>query len=308
MRIIQIDVNKPIKVDIPLCACIGYFDGLHKGHKELIDKTIELSKKFNCEPALITFDPDPWVTIKNLTSVKHITTMKQRINLIVKFGIRTIIILKFTKEMSDLTHEEFSNKILGSLNIKAIVCGFDFRYGQNGQGDIETLKNTSNFEVHVIDSVNEDGQKISSTRISNELKHGSIEKVNSLLGYNYEIQGIVIHGRNKGSTIGFPTANIEVEQEYYIPRQGVYACFIKVENKWHQAMVNIGFNPTFNSVDKVSVEAHILDFNKDIYGKRVTLEFVKFLREEQKFNNIDNLKLQLDQDIFSTRKALTNLK
>ena len=115
--------------------------------------------------------------------------MKQRINLIVKFGIRTIIILKFTKEMSDLTHEEFSNKILGSLNIKAIVCGFDFRYGQNGQGDIETLKNTSNFEVHVIDSVNEDGQKISSTRISNELKHGSIEKVNSLLGYNYEIQG-----------------------------------------------------------------------------------------------------------------------
>lgn len=304
MRIIQIDVNKPIKIDRPIVACIGYFDGLHIGHQALINKTKEISKEKNLETALITFDPDPWVTLKGLDNVKHLTTMKQRINLAVHHGIRNIIILKFTKEMANLSFEDFSEKILGQCNIKNLVCGFDFKYGKNGEGNSLTLKASGLFDVTIIDSVNFNGEKISTTRIIECLNNGDIELANKLLGYNYEIQGKIIKGNQKGSKIGFPTANIQSETEYYLPKNGVYACYLKVLNKKYKAMVNIGHNPTFNFVKNISIEAHIIDFNHDIYGCNVSLEFVKFLRDEKKFNNIDNLILQLEQDLFNTKRIL----
>ena len=304
MRIIQIDVNKPIKIDRPIVACIGYFDGLHIGHQALINKTKEISKEKNLETALITFDPDPWVTLKGLDNVKHLTTMKQRINLAVHHGIRNIIILKFTKEMANLSFEDFTEKILGQCNIKNLVCGFDFRYGRNGEGNSLTLKASGLFDVTIIDSVNFENEKISTTRIIECLGIGNIELANKLLGYNYEIQGKIIKGNQKGSKIGFPTANIQSETEYYLPKNGVYACYLKVFNKKYKAMVNIGHNPTFNFVKNISIEAHIIDFNHDIYGCNVSLEFVKFLRDEKKFNNIDNLILQLEQDLFNTKRIL----
>ncbi len=304
MRIVQIDINKPIRIDRPMVACIGYFDGLHLGHKALIDKTKEISLKDNLDTALITFDPDPWVTIKNLKFVKHLTTMKQRINLAVQHGIKNIIILKFSKEMANLTYEEFNRFILAKCNIKTMVCGFDFHYGKNGIGNIDTLIQANLFKVEVIESVNYNHEKISTTRIIKALKDGNIELANKLLGYNYEILGKIVKGNQKGSKIGFPTANIACEAEYYLPRQGVYACYVKVMNKKYKAMVNIGHNPTFNYVDIVSVEAHLIDFNHDIYGCNISLEFVKFLRLEKKFNNIDNLILQLEQDLYNTKRIL----
>ena len=308
MRIIQIDVDKPIKIDKPMCACIGYFDGIHIGHQTLINKTIEMSKIYSCEAALITFDPDPWVTIKGLKDVKHLTTMKQRINLAVKYGIRNIIILKFTKKMANLDFEVFEDEVLMKCNLKALVCGFDFRYGKNGEGNSLTLKASGKFDVEIIDSVNEDNEKISTTRIVKDLESGNVEKANQLLGYNYEIQGKIIHGRGQGKKIGFPTANIEPEKEYYLPKVGVYSAYIRIDNKWFKAMVNIGYNPTFNQVSHVSVEAHILDFNKNIYGKNISLEFVKYLRDEIKFNSVNNLILQMDQDLLSVRKSLKEHK
>ncbi|MGB4613501.1 MAG: bifunctional riboflavin kinase/FAD synthetase [Erysipelotrichaceae bacterium] len=308
MRIIQIELGRPIRIDKPLCACIGYFDGIHLGHQALINKTLELSKIHNCDAALITFDPDPRVTVTGIKNIKHLTTMKQRINLAVKYGIRNIIILKFSKEMANLDYEVFEDEILVKCNLIALVCGFDFRYGKNGEGNSLTLKASGKFEVEIIDSVNENNEKISTTRILSELQKGKIEKANKLLGYYYEIQGRIIEGRGKGKTIGFPTANIEPEDEYYLPKQGVYSAYIRLDNIWYKAMVNIGHNPTFNEVDEISLEAHILDFNKDIYGKNISLQFVNYLRDEIKFNSVENLKLQLDQDLMTVRKTLDNYK
>lgn len=306
MRIIQIDINKDIRIDKPIAACIGYFDGLHIGHKALIDKTLDLARQYNLEPSLITFDPDPWVTIKDLVDVKHLTTMKQRINLAAKFGIKNIIILKFTKAMANLSFQDFEEKILGKCNINQLVCGFDFHYGRNGEGNSLTLKACGIFDVEIIDSINYDNEKISTTRIAKILADGNIKLANALLGYNYEIQGKIIKGNQKGSTIGFPTANILPEFEYFLPKTGVYACFINIQGKKYKSMVNIGHNPTFNYVKNLSIEAHIVDFNSEIYGMNVSLEFIEFLREERKFNNIDNLILQLEQDLFNTKRILNN--
>ena len=290
---------------------LGTFDGVHVGHIKIIERLLNASSDDE-QSLVLTFFPHPRMVLQEESDIKLLNTIEERTKLLEKAGLQNLIIHPFDQAFSRLSAEEFVKNILVDIfNIKKIIIGHDHRFGRNRTANIDDLilfGKEYGFEVEQISAQEIDEVSISSTKIRNALNEGKIALANEYLGYNYLFSGTVIHGKKLGRTIGFPTANIEVEQEYYIPRQGVYACFIKVENKWHQAMVNIGFNPTFNSVDKVSVEAHILDFNKDIYGKRVTLEFVKFLREEQKFNNIDNLKLQLDQDIFSTRKALTNLK
>lgn len=296
MRIITIGVNSSSRPHTPLCACIGYFDGMHLGHQKLIQKTLELSEKYQCESALITFDPDPWVTLKGLNSIQHITTMRQRMNLAVHFGIENIVILKFTQEMSQLSPEDFVTRILGKLNLNGLVCGFDFRYGFEGRGDCELLKEQMDCEVQVVEAVTDNQGKISSTRISAALRKGELHKVNAMLGYPYFIEGTVIHGNHKGTGMGFPTANVRYSQENILPRGGVYAGFAIVDGKQYKAMINIGHNPTLNYRQIISVEAHLIGLNSMIYGKYIRLYPLYYLRSEMRFKNKDNLCMQLYQD------------
>lgn len=306
MKITSFSLNDNFKLDKPIAACIGYFDGLHLGHKALIDKTIEYAKKNNCESALITFCPDPWITIKGIKDVKHLSTMKQREVLLEKMGIEHLIIIEFTQEVASLPHDEFVKNILIPFDIKALICGFDFHYGYKGIGSAATLNSDSEgkFETFIIDSIDEESSKISSSRITNYIEEGHIEHANLLLGYAYTIEGLVIHGKNKGKAIGFPTANILVDNELIIPRTGVYAGYINVKNQEYKAIINIGHNPTFNFNDSLSVEVNIIHFNEDIYGESVTVKFMNRLRDEKKFDTIQQLIEQLNLDAMNAIKLL----
>ena len=304
MRIIKIGLDSIRCCPVPVAACIGYFDGMHRGHQALIRKTLEYAGKYCCESALITFDPDPWVRVRKDTEIRHITTMQQRIELAAGFGIRNIIILDFTDEMAALTPEEFHEKILGRCSLKALVCGFDFHYGYRGSGSSETLKEAGGFEVAVVDAVTEGGIKISSTRICELIGRGEIEEAEKLLGFPFEMAGKVIRGKGIGRQMGFPTANIQVPEEYILPRPGVYAGFVTVKGKQYKAMINLGHNPTINYTVILSLEAHLLDFSEDIYGERVIVRFVSFMREETRFMNQTNLIMQLELDEKNVRKIL----
>lgn len=298
MKIIKIVVGEQLVPQEMTCACIGYFDGLHKGHMALINTTIEESKKHGCKSALITFMPDPWITIKDEEDIPHLTPFEKRCDMIFSKGIDIIYLLMFTKEMSEYSYTRFVKELLLQINLKTLVCGFDFHYGQYGKGDIHTLRNdaSNHFDVIVIESVNENGQKISSTQICHFLSEGNIELVNTYLGYIFNTIGVVVQGRQKGRLIGFPTANIQHNKEQLLPKTGVYGCYITIDNKRYRTMVNVGHNPTFNYVSSKSVEAYIVDFNLDIYGKEVMLEWIFRLRDECKFNHIDELIEQLHRD------------
>ena len=296
MRIITIGINTSLVYKVGMCACIGYFDGMHLGHQKLIEKTISMAKEKHCESALITFDPDPWVTIKNQKDVHHISTFRERINQAVGLGIENIVILQFDKAMSMLTPDQFLHDILGRLNLQGIVCGFDFHYGAKGAGNAETLQKTAGFEVIVVDAVNDEKGKISSTRITKCIEEGKMEEATAMMGRMFEMEGIVIHGRNKGTSMGFPTANIQYSREYLIPKIGVYASYVQVGTEKYRAMVNVGHNPTMNYTDNISIEAHLFNCHKDLYGKHVVVFFVSYIREEKKFRSRENLIMQLEQD------------
>lgn len=304
MRIERIQYPQVRKIPVPMVACIGYFDGMHLGHQALIKKTIEVAKELDVESALITFDPDPWVTLKNLENVKHITPLNQRTNLAVKMGIDNIIILSFTKEMANLSAQSFLNDILMKCNLKALVCGFDFHYGKNGEGDVHRLKKDASFDVYEIASVDEGGEKISSTRITKCIEEGDMELAERLLGYPFEIIGYVRHGKHQGVTIGFPTANIAYSDEFLLPKPGVYAGYAFVNGAKYMCMINIGHNPTFNYSQELSMEAHLIDFKGNLYDRRIRIQFKKYIREEKKFQFVGNLIMQLEQDRFAIRKYL----
>ncbi len=304
MRVINISCERRNTRRIPLCACIGYFDGMHRGHQALIRETVAMAKRNHCESALITFDPDPWVTLHDLTDVKHITTMRQRMNMAVELGIDNIVVLHFSKQMAAMPPEAFVSDILGQLDLKGIVCGFDFHYGAKGAGNCETLRKQASFEVAVVDAVEDEEGKISSTRISKLVEEGRMEEANELLGYEYQMEGIVIHGRHKGTSMGFPTANIRYSPEYIMPLTGVYAGYARIGNRKVRAMINIGHNPTLNYSENLSVEAHLIDFRGDLYGRMITLHLIRHLRPEMKFKNRSNLIMQLDQDLRDTGKIL----
>ena len=306
MNIYRINATEINIINKSLVCCIGFFDGLHLGHQELITNTIRLANKLNVESALITFEPDPWVITKGLPidQVQHINDLNVKLELLNKFGINNLIILEFDQIMSHLTSEQFTKVLYDNIDIKGLVYGFDFHYGYKGSGNHNTLK----LQVHSdtilkqITSIDDDIGKISSSRISSLLIEGSVKKVNKLLGYKYYIKGKVICGNAKGRTIGFPTANVEYSKELLLPKIGVYIGYVKYLNNYYKAIINIGNNPTFNYVNKVSLETYILDFNKDIYDEIIDIIFVDYLRDETKFSSIFELKNQLNIDSNKARE------
>ena len=301
MKIHTCTMQSSALIEAPVVACIGYFDGLHKGHMALVENTIAKAKKLNAESVLITFDPDPWVIIKQVVDVQHLTTMKQRQKLAEKAGLDHFVVLEFTKEMSSLTESQFVELLCRNLNLKAMICGFDFHYGLRGSGDAKTLA-THGFEVVCVESVNDEKGKISSTRICECIDEGDMEQAAELLGYSYTIEGEVVHGNAQGTGIGFPTANIMADSEFIIPARGVYVGSVELEGSSYPAMINIGYNPTFNKRRLLSMEAHLLDFHQDIYGCRVAVAFHRMIRSEKRFNSIDELIAQLKQDVEVTRE------
>lgn len=277
---------------------IGNFDGLHKGHQVLIKKAVESAKKRNIESIVFTFENHP-ANYFAKTPIKHVITNEEKIKRLKDFGVDYVISIPFDEYMTKISAFEFVKGILlDKLGAKKIIVGHDFTFAKNKEGDTKLLKKLSDeygFEVEVIMPIKVNDIRVSSTYIRNLVAQGSVCSVKEYLGYNCEIKGNVIKCKQLGRTIGFPTANIEVDKDTLIPKNGIYATRVHIGEKVYYGATNIGYNPTVNG-EKLSIETNILEFNDDIYGKDIKIEFLERIRDEKKFSSLDDLKGQLKKD------------
>jgi len=292
---------------------IGTFDGLHKGHQAILDKLKQLAGEINGESVVFTFYPHPRVvTSPDESSLRLLTTKEEKIQLFEKFGIDHLIIYPFDKTFSELSYSDFVKEILvEKIHTKCLVIGYDHKFGKNREGGFEYLQNCAtryNFRVEKMDALSVENDNISSTKIRAALQAGEIIKANHYFGHEFTLHGTVVGGKQLGRKLGFPTANIEASDKYkIIPGYGVYAVTVEIEGKTYKGMLNIGTRPTFNNnADNRSIEVNIFDFSDAIYGKKITLNFVDKIRDEQKFDGIDALVEQLKKDKIKALDILLN--
>lgn len=281
---------------------IGTFDGVHLGHQKIIEQLNLEADKIGGESVLLTFDPHPRIVLfPENHGVKLIQTLDEKFQVLKKSNLKNVVLLPFTKEFSELSAIDFVEQILvGCLKAKKVVIGYDHQFGHNREGNIQFLKDVSEkygFEVLEISAKSIDEINISSTKIRDSLLRGDVETAKLFLSRPYEISGAVVKGNQLGRTLGFPTANIEVDSDLkLIPMNGVYAVRVKINDELYFGVMNIGNNPTVNSSNHKCLEVYIFDFNKEIYGNSITLFFDKYLRNEQKFANLDELKKAISND------------
>jgi len=279
----------------------GTFDGVHFGHKIIIDRLKEIANNQNGETVLLTFSPHPrMVLFPDDHNLQLINTLDEKIKLLEQAGIDHLIIHPFTKAFSRTTSMQFVRDIIvNELNTHKLVIGYNHHFGRNREGSFEHLKEYAplyGFEVEEISAQLIDDVSISSTKIRQALLSGDVSKAADYLGYNYTLQGQVIEGQQIGRTLGFPTANLKVlDGSKLIPKDGVYAVHVEVKRQTFKGMMNIGNNPSLIS-KKHSLEVHIFDFDSDIYDEQIEVRFIKHIREEISFDNLDALKIQLEQD------------
>lgn len=307
MKIIKLTLTKWPEEIIPSCACIGYFDGVHLGHRALLDKTLDLAKKQGCPASIISFYPDPY-TVVNGRQRQHIQSFSQRLLLLEKMGMDIAYVIFFDQETAALSPQDFSRLFLERLQLKALVCGFDFHYGFHGQGDVFSLQQELQgiFPVYKIAEVRDTEGKISSSRIRSYITQGNIQQANACLGYPYFVCGRVVSGRRNGRKMGYPTANIAYSSEQLLPDYGVYSAFVMWEGKRYKAMVNYGKNPTVAGNLAATLEIHILDFCADLYDRELCIYFLRRLRPEMKFRNLLELSEQLRKDEMEVRQEEEN--
>jgi riboflavin kinase / FMN adenylyltransferase len=291
---------------------IGTFDGVHIGHRKIIDRLKEISSEINGESVVFTFHPHPrQIVSAEENSLRLINTLTEKIDLLRDTKIDHLIIYPFTTGFSEMSYIEFVEEVLvKQMQVACLVVGYDHHYGSMRKGDYEYLKKCSveyNFRIERLDVLLVDEVNVSSTHIRRALEAGNITLANSYLGYRYELHGIVVEGRRLGRKIGFPTANIEAtEITKLIPGYGVYAVFVKVRGQIYQGMLNIGTRPTFTqNADARSIEVNIFDFDDSIYQEGITLFFIDKIRNEQKFPSKEALVDQLFQDKLTTLKILS---
>jgi riboflavin kinase/FMN adenylyltransferase len=279
---------------------IGTFDGVHIGHQKIIEELVTTAKKENCNSVLLTFFPHPRMVLQKDNSIKLINTIDERIEILKKTGLDYLIIHPFDTEFSRLSALDFVRDILvNHLHTFQLVIGYDHRFGRNREGDFEQLEEYSemyDFSVQEIPAQDINAISVSSTKVRNALAEGEIKKVTKYLGHAFSITGAVVKGERLGNTIGYPTANLEVKESYkLIPKKGAYLVRSKINGMYVHGMMNIGVRPTVNGVHQ-TIETHFFDFDTDLYGQKIQIELISFLRDEQKFESVDALKHQLAAD------------
>ncbi|MDH5366978.1 MAG: bifunctional riboflavin kinase/FAD synthetase [Cyclobacteriaceae bacterium] len=280
----------------------GTFDGVHFGHQKILKRVIEAAKRDNGESVVITFWPHPRIVLfpNHGDGLKLLNTFDEKAKLIAQQGIDHLVSIAFTKEFSQLTSQQFIQQILiDKIGTKRLIIGYDHKFGRNREGSFEHLKTNSlsyGFEVEEIPRQDLEDVGVSSTIIRKNLEEGKVEVSNNYLGHRFSVSGKVIKGNQLGRTIGYPTANIQLGDTYkLIPADGVYAAYVSINEKEYQAMVNIGYRPTVDG-QMHTIEANIFHFSEDIYEKEIEIHFIKMLRKEIKFDNMDELKAQLSKD------------
>lgn len=275
------------------------FDGVHLGHKCIIDELKKVGSAHHLETAVLTFWPHPRFVFNPNEDLKLLNTLDEKTLLMEKYGINNLFLKEFDDEFRNLTGEEFVRQILiEKLNVKYLIIGYDHSFGKNKSGNFELLQKLSkelDFEVEQMEAINIHENNISSTKIRNALLAGNILGANEMLGYSYSVSGTVVHGKKLGRTIGYPTANIETENIKLLPKKGAYIVEVFVDNQQYKGMLSVGTNPTVNG-EKLTVEVYILDFEGDIYDEKITVKFRDFLHEEIKFEGLEKLIERLDED------------
>lgn len=279
----------------------GTFDGVHLGHQKILQILQQTAQEREGESVIITFFPHPRMVLYNDSQqLKLINTLDEKINLLEQYGVNHLIIIPFTREFSELSSHQFIQQILvDSIGAKTLIMGYDHRFGRNREGSFEYLQSNSaifGFDIVEIPRVDIENNTTSSTAIRTALQKGEVSLAQKLLGRPYSISGKVVKGRQLGRTIGFPTANIYVQEHYkLIPADGVYAVYVLHNHKRYGGVINIGFRPTVEGKER-SLEVHIFDFDRDIYGETLQIELIEHLRPEMKFDNLEALKAQISAD------------
>lgn len=280
---------------------IGTFDGVHKGHREIISRVIEESEMSGLESCVVTFEPHPRTVVSKDFRLEILTTLDEKTGILESLGVDKFWIINFTKEFSSKSYDEFIMEYLvKGTNAKKIVIGYDHKFGKNRDGNVkklEALGKENGFEVIEMSAVKNNSEEISSTKIRSAIAEGLIDKANNYLGRYYSISGTVVKGAQRGRTLGYPTANISPDDaNKIVPKTGVYFTRCNIEGTEYFGMTNIGLRPTFHDVTELIIEVNIFNFNKEIYGKNLKIEFIERIREEIKFNSVDSLIGQIAKD------------
>ncbi len=292
------------------CVTIGNFDGVHLGHHMLFSEVVGRAYREKGESVAITFEPHPLKVLKPEIGIKFISTYEQKMELIELAGLDILVVIPFTKEFATTTAEGFVNEILiKRIGVNELVVGYDYAFGRGRQGDIPFLQEQGRlhgFGVTVVEPYYVDDMLVSSTKIRELVNQGRMRDVKKLLGRYYQIRGEVLVGKQRGgAVVGFPTANLHISEEDLCPKHGVYVTQVVYEGKCYGGVLNIGYNPTFGE-ENLSAETHIFDFNQDIYGKKIKINLLRFLRDEQKFSGVAQLTEQIKKDIQQAKIVLVD--
>ena len=302
---------KSFKVAKPTIVTIGTFDGVHLGHRKILEQITKSAHSLDCESLVLTFFPHPRMVLQEDSEMKQLNTLDEKIALLDSIGIDNLVVHPFDKEFSRLTAEEFVKDVLVAIfKIKKIIIGYDHRFGRNRTANIDDLISfgeTYGFDVEEISAKEINDVSVSSTKIRNALLEGNIELATTYLGYNYSLTGIVSRGKQLGRTIGFPTANIKIEESYkLIPLNGVYIAKSVLNDKTFFGMMNIGTRPTVNGTTQ-TIEINLFDFNQDLYNQKITVSLLSRMRSEQKFESVETLKTQLEKDKIMAENHISQL-
>ncbi|MGX6962217.1 riboflavin biosynthesis protein RibF [Vagococcus xieshaowenii] len=302
MEIIEIhhpyDPNEIPKDEVVMT--LGFFDGVHRGHQEVIKRARKEADERQLKLAVMTFNQHPSIVFQKINpdTVKYLTTIEQKAQIMSDLGVDFLYVVEFTSAFAGLSPKDFVDEYIVGLHAKVAVAGFDYTYGKKEVASMEHLPGYANhrFDVISVDQLSENNLKISSSRIRVYLDEGKMSLVSEMLAYDYVTGGIVVHGDARGRTLGFPTANVKTASSVHLPKDGVYVVEIKVADTWYKGMAQIGHNITFEANRDRTVEVYILDFDQDIYGEQVEVKWHHYLRGEIKFDGIDGLVAQLNQD------------
>jgi riboflavin kinase / FMN adenylyltransferase len=297
------DPDQPI--ENPTSATIGNFDGVHVGHKKIIDSVKKEALEKGLSSCVITFHPHPQKVLQNI-DVPLLVPIRERLKLLERQGVDYVACYTFTRELSQISATDFiTDTLVGKLNLKHLIVGPDFSFGRKREGNAELLRvmgEKLGFETRVLEPAVIDGRIVSSSAVRNFVREGDVREASQFLGYDFYIEGQIIEGERRGRQIGFPTLNLDTDWDI-LPRVGVYATRVYIEEEKKESITNVGYRPTFGS-DGLLVETHIFDFDRDVYGKRVRVEFIERVRDEQKFDGPDALVDQINKDVLKVKKIL----
>ena len=298
MKIIEVDLkNLNLEANTDMNLVLGFFDGVHIGHQEMISKAVN-----NGDTGVMTFDISPSFILGKSIKYTHITSLYDKANVLKSLGVKYLYVLRMNKELLNLDKNEFIEKILKPISPKRIYVGEDYHFGRNAEGTPNDLEKY--FNVNVYELVSKNGNKISSRVIRELISEGKMNEVQDLLGRPYQVTGLVVEGSHNGEKMGFPTANLELTYTYVLPKIGVYIGYAKILDKKYKAIISMSTHPTIMELNDPIIEVHILSYKGDLYGKEIEVQLVEYIRDIKKFNSLEELSEQLTKDCETAKNTL----